>query len=186
MFGKIFGSGKKKSEETANATLQSLRTTIDNYIGYENVKNRKQTDQGIRKYWYDLVLQILDNYSKVQNELMKGQLLSTWPASNAIINNLKELRTLLSSDVYRHSTFFETPDVSDSLDIEVIYVLESETILEMRDILGEIEKVKKKLDEMELLDIEKDVFRIKDMVDEVNTTISDRAELIASFELVGI
>ncbi|MHA2503611.1 MAG: hypothetical protein ACXAE3_12160 [Candidatus Kariarchaeaceae archaeon] len=155
-------------------------------MGYEDVKVRKATDEGIRKYWYDQTLLLIDEYSKVQNQLMQGQLLSTWPASNAILTMLNDLRTVLSTDKYRHSTFFETPDVSDSLDLEVIYVLESETILQLRDILDDIHKMSAKLRDLELLDIEKDVFAVKEYIEEVKTTITDRAELIASFELVGI
>lgn len=185
MFGKIF-SGKEKNLDTDNETLKSLRKTVEGYVGYNDVRNRKQTDEAIRKFFYERVLELINEYSKVQNQLMQSQMLSTWHASNEILSMLNELRTLLTTDVYRHSTFFETPDVSDSLELTVIYVLESETILEIRDIKDDTTKIYNKLIDIDLLDIEKEVFRVKNQIEEVKATISDRAELIASFELVGI
>ena len=116
---------------------------------------------------------------------MQGQLLSTWAASNQILTMLNVLRSLLTSDVYRHSTFFETPDISENIEISVLYLLESETILEFRATKEDIQNVSKKLEALDLFDIEKDIFKIKSNIEEINTTISDRAELIASFEIVG-
>ncbi|MHA2276292.1 MAG: hypothetical protein ACXAC2_11015, partial [Candidatus Kariarchaeaceae archaeon] len=134
---------------------------------------------------YDLMLDLINSYSTVKNQLMQGQLLSTWSASNQILTMLNDLRTLLTSDVYRHSTFFETPDVSENIEISVLYLLESETILEIRSIKEDIAKVSEKLTALDLFDIEKDIFSIKSNLEEVRTIISDRAELIASFEIVG-
>jgi hypothetical protein len=99
---------------------------------------------------------------------------------------LNELRNLLTSDVYRHSTFFETPDVSDNLDLSVIYLLESETILSIQSTKDEMVSVLNKLEALELFEIEKDIFQIKQHIEEIKIIISDRAELIASFEIVGI
>jgi hypothetical protein len=131
------------------------------------------------------MLDLINSYSTVKNQLMQGQLLSTWSASNQILTMLNDLRTLLTSDVYRHSTFFETPDVSENIEISVLYLLESETILEIRSIKEDIAKVSEKLTALDLFDIEKDIFSIKSNLEEVRTIISDRAELIASFEIVG-
>lgn len=181
MFGR-----KKKSADSSNETLNSLRKEIHNYSDYDDVKNRDKTDRALRKYLYDIILELIDAYTAVQNHLMQGQLLSTWSASNQILTLLNELRTLLTSDVYRHSTFFETPDVSENIEISIIYLLESETILSLRAVLEKMKATAEKLANLDLYDIEKDIYSIKSEIDEIHQTISDRAELIASFEIVGL
>ena len=139
----------------------------------------------MNKKQINIILELINSYSVVKNQLMQGQLLSTWPASNQILTMLSDLRTLLTSDVYRHSTFFETPNISDNIEISVLYLLESETILEIRSIKENVAEISKKLEDLDLLNIENEIFKIKSDVEAVNTTISDRAELIASFEIVG-
>ncbi|MHA2090470.1 MAG: hypothetical protein ACW98K_06385 [Candidatus Kariarchaeaceae archaeon] len=178
--------GSKLPSFTDNETLKALRKTIDSYIGYDDVNDRAQSDKSLRNLLYGYVLDLIDTYSLVQNQLMQGQLLSTWSASNAILAMLNDLRNLLTSDVYRHSTFFETPDVSDNLDLSVIYLLESETILSIQSTKDEMVSVLNKLEALELFEIEKDIFQIKQHIEEIKIIISDRAELIASFEIVGI
>ncbi len=177
---------KKESVKIEDDTLRSLRKTIDEYLGYDNVRERGQTDKALRNYLYNLILEMINTYSTIQTQLMQSQLLSTWTASNAIIAMLNELRSLLITDVYRHSTFFETPIVSENLEISVLYLLESETILTITDIKEKMESVIQKLEALELFEIERDIFQIKSNLEEVSLTISDRAELIASFEIVGI
>jgi len=181
----MFKRKQKKFTSGESDTLKSLKNTIKNYAGYDDVKDRSQTDRALRNYLYDLILDLINAYSTVKNQLMQGQLLSTWAASNQILNMLNVLRSLLTSDVYRHSTFFETPDVSENIEISVLYLLESETILEFRATMEDVQNVSKKLEALDLFDIEKDIFKIKNNIEEINTTISDRAELIASFEIVG-
>ncbi|MHA2027883.1 MAG: hypothetical protein ACW99A_12165 [Candidatus Kariarchaeaceae archaeon] len=181
----MFKRKQKKFTGGESETLKSLRNNIKEYTGYDDVKNRTTTDKALRNYLYDLMLDLINSYSTVKNQLMQGQLLSTWSASNQILTMLNDLRTLLTSDVYRHSTFFETPDVSENIEISVLYLLESETILEIRSIKEDIAKVSEKLTALDLFDIEKDIFSIKSNLEEVRTIISDRAELIASFEIVG-
>jgi hypothetical protein len=181
----MFRKKQKKFTGGESETLKSLRNTIKDYAGYDDVRDRATTDKALRNYLYDLMLDLINSYSTVQNQLMQGQLLSTWSASNQILTKLNDLRTLLTSDVYRHSTFFETPDVSENIEISVLYLLESETILEIRSTKEDITKVSEKLTALDLFDIEKDIFSIKSNIEEISTTISDRAELIASFEIVG-
>ena len=84
------------------------------------------------------------------------------------------------------STFFETPDVSEHLEISVLYLLESETILEMRSVKEKMDATTEKLQNLDLMDIEHDILNIKATIESVHLTISDRAELIASFEIVGL
>ncbi|MHA2251559.1 MAG: hypothetical protein ACXAD7_14440 [Candidatus Kariarchaeaceae archaeon] len=178
--------GQKVKATTDNETQNSLRKTIEDYIGYDDVKDRAKTDKGLRNFLYTILLDLIDTYSIVQNQLMQAQLLSTWSASNAILAMLNELRNLLTTDVYRHSTFFETPNVSENLEISVLYLLESETILTIKDVKENMLKVSQKLTDLDLFEIERDIFVIRDNIEEVKLTISDRAELIASFEIVGI
>lgn len=181
----MFRRKQKKFTGRESETLKSLKNEINEYVGYDNVNDRSKSDNALRNYLYNIILELIDSYSVVQNQLMQGQLLSTWPASNQILNMFNNLRTLLTSDVYRHSTFFETPDISENIEISVLYLLESETILEMRQIKENVSLISKKLEDLDLLNIENDIFQIKNDVDAVNSTISDRAELIASFEIVG-
>ena len=181
----MFKRKQKKFTGGESETLKSLRNTIKDYTGYDDVKDRSPSDRALRNYLYDLILDLINSYSNVQNQLMQGQLLSTWSSSNQILTMLNTLRTLLTSDVYRHSTFFETPDISENIEISVLYLLESETILEMRSTKKDIQTVSEKLIALDLFDIEKDILKIKSNIEEVNQTIADRAELIASFEIVG-
>ncbi|OLS28813.1 MAG: hypothetical protein HeimC2_04140 [Candidatus Heimdallarchaeota archaeon LC_2] len=181
----MFRKKQKKFSGRESETLKSLKNTLDGYEGYDNVKDRTKSDRALRTYLLNLMLDLIDSFSMVKNQLMQGQLLSTWPASNQVLTMLNDLRTLLTSDVYRHSTFFETPNISDNIEISVLYLLESETILEIRSIKENISTVSKKLEALDLLNIENEIFKIKSDIEAVNTTISDRAELIASFEIVG-
>lgn len=181
----MFKRKQKKFTGGESETLKSLRNTIKDYMGYDNVKDRSKSDRALRNYLYDMILDLINSYSIVQNQLMQGQLLSTWPASNQILTMLNELRTLLTSDVYRHSTFFETPDISENIEISVLYLLESETILEFRSTKEDIQNASRKLESLDLSNIERDIYKIKSNIEEISTTISDRAELIASFEIVG-
>ena len=181
----MFKRKQKKFTGGESETLKSLKNTIKDYEGYDNVKDRSRSDRALRNYLYDMILELINSYSIVQNQLMQGQLLSTWSASNQILTMLNDLRTLLTSDVYRHSTFFETPDISENIEISVLYLLESETILEFRSTKEDIHNASEKLTALDLLNIERDIYKIKSNIEEINTTISDRAELIASFEIVG-
>ena len=179
---------KRKSKQGVgeSETLKSLRNTMKGYIGYNEVRERGPTDKALRNYLYSLVLNMIDKYSQVQNQLMQGQLLSTWSSSNQILTMLTDLRNFLSSDVYRHSTFFETPNIFDNIEVSILYLLESETILEMRSLIDLMEKTAERLKNLDLTDIEQNILAIRDSVIEVKTTITDRAELIASFEIVGL
>ena len=49
-----------------------------------------------------------------------------------------------------------------------------------------MEKTAERLKNLDLTDIEQNILAIRDSVIEVKTTITDRAELIASFEIVGL
>ena len=181
----MFRKKPKKFTGRESETLKSLKNYIKEYVGYDDVNDRTKSDKALRTHLYNFILELIDSYSVVQNQLMQGQLLSTWPASNQILNMLNSLRTLLTSDVYRHSTFFETPDISENIEISVLYLLESETILEIRQIRENVKLISKKLEDLDLLDIENDIFKVQSDIEAVQTTISDRAELIASFEIVG-
>lgn len=178
-------SSKAKYSETTDETLKSLRKAINGYVDYETLSARRQTDQVFRRYLVDLTLELRSIYSSIQNQLMQGQILSAWSASNQILKFLDETKKILVEDVYRHSTFFDTPDVSANLEISVLYILESETILELNSIKENMNRVIQRLQNLDLLDIEKDIYKIKTDISEVYQTISDRAELIASYEIIA-
>ncbi|MDH5401033.1 MAG: hypothetical protein OEY49_00970 [Candidatus Heimdallarchaeota archaeon] len=183
MFKKFKSS--KSLPATDNQTLNGLRRAIPNYIGYDGLKERKSSDNAYRSFLYDKVIKLVDGYSAVQTHLMRNQLLSTWSISNEILNMLTQMRNILSTDVYRHSTFFDTANVSDILDLSVIYVLESETIVTSSEVVDKVQIINDKLSNLELQNIEQDILATKSDIKEIYTIISDRAELIASFELVG-
>lgn len=184
---------KRKSKKTDyellgdSETHKSLINTISGYKSYEDVKKRYETDQAIRKFLYNKVINLTDTFSKINTYLMQNQMLATWKAANDIKNKLDELQVKLlapNADIYRHSTFFDTPDVSEWLDIPVIYVIESEMIVLTADLKKEMEMTLSELSNRNLDEIANLVGKIRADVSELYTMIMDRAELFASFEIV--
>ena len=56
----------------------------------------------------------------------------------------------------------------------------------MRSVKEKMDITTGKLQNLDLMDIEQDILNIKSTIESVHLTISDRAELIASFEIVGL
>ncbi len=175
---------KRKKREFKNDTLKSLNKTINGYEGYEKLGKRKQTDKAIRTYLHNQVLIITSKFSKVQNLLMKGQMLNTWGYNNKIQNTLNKIRDLLANDTYGHSTFFITENIFDMLEITVFYTLENECILILNQVENLIEDISDRIENLNLVDIDNDVIRIYNYLNSVYKALSDRSELIRAFELV--
>ncbi len=172
-------------KKAASQTLNALRSFIDDYVDYDDQSDRAKTDKAVRHHLINQVLGLITDFSKIQNSLMKGQMLSTWSISNSTGETLKKLRAILSADVYRHSTFFESSDVSILLELTVLYTLEHECILQLNKLKKEMTEVNEKLVNLDMFDMEGDIIKMRNAVRAVYKDLSDRAELIASFEIVN-
>lgn len=177
---------KSRTDIQTSETLVSIQNTIKGYSHYTDKRGRTETDKLLRTYLYNNLTELYDLYSKVHHQLMQAQILSAWQASNQIMTSIKELRTFLTQDVYRHSTFFEAKDISTIIEISVVYILESEIILSINSLQKLSSTIYENLINVDMLDIEKNILRFQKNMNEVSVAIRDRAELIASFELVGV
>ena len=177
---------KSRTDIQTSDTLRSIQDTIKGYSQYEGKKERTETDKLLRTYLYNNLTELYDLYSNVHQQLMQAQILSAWQASNQIMSSIQELRTFLTQDVYRHSTFFDANDISTIIEISVVYILESEIILSINSLKKLSATIFDKLINVEMLDIEKNILQFQKDMNEVSVAIKDRAELIASFELVGV
>ncbi|MCY3412335.1 MAG: hypothetical protein INQ03_11930 [Candidatus Heimdallarchaeota archaeon] len=183
----MFKRKKKSSADIIqDETLKSLRKIIKGYEHYKEKDVRKSTDEALRAYFYDRMVELSDIYSKVHGQLLSAQILSAWQASNYIQKELQDLRKYLSDDVYRHSTFFEANDVTSIIEISIIYILESETLLTIENCKSLSEKIYEDLVNVNMLEVEKEILQLQRAIREISNNIKDRGELIASFELVGV
>ncbi len=169
-----------------NSTHKSLIKTIDGYEGYEGKNERKNTDEALRVYLHSIITDLYDEFSKVANQLMQAQILSAWQAANIIMKEIQSLRSFLSEDKYRHSTFFDANDVSSIIEISVIYIIESEIILTINASKDIAIQIYDDIININMENVEKNVMKLKRNIDGFSRSIRDRAELIASFEIVGI
>lgn len=176
---------KGGKDSISNSTLRSLRDTIKGYSRYDVKADRKNTDEALRTYLHAGITELYDEFSQVANQLMRSQILSAWQAGNLILKELQGLRGFLVADVYRHSTFFDAIDVSSIIEISVIYIIESEIILTIDACKILARKINEEIANVMLENVEKDVMALKKNIDGFSRAIRDRAELIASFELVG-
>ena len=181
----MFRKKKSPMKKAASQSLNELRSFIDEYVDYEDQSDRTKTDKAVRHHLINQVLGLITEFSKIQNSLMKGQMLSTWSISNSIGETLKKLRGVLSVDVYRHSTFFESNDVSVLLELSVLYTLEHECILQLNKLKKDMQETNQRLENLDMFDMEGDIVGMRKAIRAVYKDLSDRAELIASFEIVN-
>jgi ribosomal protein S8 len=172
-------------KKATSQTLKELRELIDDYIDYEDQSDRLKSDKAVRFFLINQVLGLMTDFSKIQNSLMKGQMLSTWSLSNSIGEILKKLRAVLSTKNYSSSTFFESSDVSVLLEVTVLYTLEHECILQLNKLKKEMQDINTRLESLDMFDMETDIVKIRNAIRAVHKDLSDRAELIASFEIVN-
>lgn len=192
----IFRRRKKsdvKSFESENH--QALMSLIKGYKSYSNVKVRQETDKALRNHLYEKVISLQHKFTETNTFLMEKQYVRTWKAVNDIKTSFDDIKKILlakNTDVYRHSTFFETPDVSEWIDVPVIYIIETEMILTIEDtdrLLDQIKNLISGNTNIEVADVipsvEKLILEIAKAVSDLYGMIWERAELIASFEIVG-
>ena len=193
----FFRRGKKKDKVKSyeSDTHKSLVKKIPGYRSYEDVNERLETDKAIRNYLYQQLLEVMDLWTNASSLLLQQQVTEAWRTGNMIKNTLEKISKLLTADnfdIYRHSTFFETTEVSEWIDVPVLYTLESEMVLILDSMKEEIMEIidflntpnrlpsKKEATKKALEEIE----RLLTNCNELYVMISDRAELLASFEIV--
>ncbi len=193
----FFRRGKKKDKVKSyeSDTHKSLVKKIPGYRSYEDVNERLETDKAIRNYLYQQLLEVMDLWTNASSLLLQQQVTEAWRTGNVIKNTLEKISKLLTADnfdIYRHSTFFETTEVSEWIDVPVLYTLESEMVLILDSMKEEIMEIidllntpnrlpsKKETTKKALEEIEK----LLTNCNELYVMISDRAELLASFEIV--
>jgi hypothetical protein len=184
----VFRRGNKKELKYVDETQKSLVNKVPNYKGYENVKDRNPTDKAIRKYLSLKVDENINLFSTVTQKLLQHQILSTWKYSDEIKQKLEQLAKTLNAkdtDIYRHSTFFDTPKVEEWIDIPVLYILESEMIIICDSLRRSLTNLLDQLLGDNLSDVESKIKSVRADVSELHTMVLDRAELLASFEIVG-
>ena len=181
----MFRKKKSPMRKAASQTLKELRSFIPDYVDYEDQSDRTKTDKAVRYHLINQVLGLITDFSVIQNSLMKGQMLSTWSISNSISETLKKIRAILGKDVYRHSTFFESSDVTILLELTVLYTLEHECILQLNKLKKEMVEINQRLDNLDMFDMEGDIVKMRSAIRAIYKDLSDRAELIASFQIVN-
>lgn len=162
---------------------------VKGYQSYETPEERKKTDQAFREFMYLQLLDMIDLFSRIKNYLLQLQILSTWHASEQISRQLKEMKWLLTApkdDVYRHSTFFDSPIIEEWIDINVLYIIESEMILVAEETKNHMKEVLSRFEKEETALIEKEIMLIQKNVNELATSLKERAELLASFEIMAL
>jgi hypothetical protein len=75
--------------------------------------------------------------------------------------------------------------VSVLLEITVLYTLEHECILQLNKLTKEMQDINVRLENLDMFDMESDIVKIRNAIRGVYKDLSDRAELIASFEIVN-
>ena len=186
---------KNKVKSFEGDSHKSLVKKIPNYKGYNDVDDRLDTDKAIRNFLYQQLLEVIDLWTASSSMLMQQQITEGWRNSNLLTSILDKIKKLLIADnidIYRHSTFFETTDVSEWIDVSIIYTLESEMVFLLDTIKNEIVVINEKLSTPSRLPSKKELTKevlnlIEKLVSDVNeiyVMISDRAELLASFEIV--
>ena len=170
---------------------------IPEYRAYGKVEDRLDTDKSIRNFLYSKMLELADHFTNTTTLLLQRQILELWRYSNDIkswIGKINKFLTAKNNDIYRHTTFFITPDVSEWIDIPVIYKLETDIILLTDSLNSNIEKLNLDLDgvisgeeapDSVMSKLSKSIASIYQDVKKLHKLISDRAELISSFEIVA-
>ncbi len=180
---------KKKQRGYTSEIHKSMVQKIKGYVSYETPEERLKTDQAFREFLYLQLLNISDLFSRIKGYLLQLQILSTWHASEQISKQLQEMKWLLTApkeEVYRHSTFFDSPKVKEWIDINVLYIIESEMILVSEDIKKHMRTVLERFEGEETALIEKEIMIIHKNVNELATSLKERAELLASFEIMAL
>lgn len=162
---------------------------VKGYVSYETPEERLKTDQAFKEFLYTQLLDLIDIFSRIKGYLLQLQILSTWHASEQITKRLQEMKWILTAsndEVYRHSTFFDSPKVEEWIDINVLYIIESEMILVAEDIKNHMKTVLERFEREETAQIEKEIMIIQKNVNELATSLKERAELLASFEIMAL
>ncbi len=185
----FFKRKKTSQAEFSSTAHKSLVGRIKGYKSYTTPENRQQTDLALRKHLHLELLEVKDLFSKIKNKLMRLQILSTWPRAENISKQLDKLIWLMTapnSDVYRHSTFFDSPRIDEWIEVNVFYILESEAILQLEEVKNEMKRILERFENGDTGMIEKEIIFLSEKIDELYTSLMDRAELIASMEIMAL
>lgn len=180
---------KSKKKQYSSEIHKSLNQKVKGYESYDSPEERKKTDLAFREYLYEQVIEMVKYFAQIKDYLIRLQILSTWSAAESITKNLNRMKYLLTAkndEVYRHSTFFDSPKISEWIEISVLYIIESEMILIADEILRQMKDMLEGFQKEEAMQIELKIMEIEKGVRELTSSLNERAELIASFEIMAL
>ncbi len=159
---------------------QTLRESIADYSGYEEIANRKKTDHTIRSYFIGQIEKLMSLLNTLpKTDIPDDQLL----LSDLTSRTLKMLTTIcqsLKNPTYNESLFFVSPKLKQWV-LENIYQFENTMYRELSDIILEIETLKD--NQLAKEAIEDHFLHIKDFIDNFNQALFERESLLSGDEV---
>ena len=185
---KLFRNKTQKSPHT------TLVESVEGYRSYDVRDDRHKTDTAIRKHLLSSIAKIVELQAKSATFLLTKKILGGWHASNETdkyLASLKKLLDIKNVDIYRHTTFFMTSDISPWIDVPVIYDLEVEMILLTETLFTSLTQLIEALSLFQLTpesatqpELEALAIKVAKNVKTLYSMVSERAELLSSFEIV--
>ena len=181
---KIFKRKKQQTFAEGSEVIKEIRKYISEYKGYDDVNYRLESDKMFRSGLVKKLRKISNNFAEIVGKLIEMRLLNAWGLCEKALKELKDVESKLTNPDYRHTTFFDNPNL-EGLDITVIYVLETEAFTLLDDMEVLTEEIMGKLREASFDEIDQLVSRLVQLASSLVKLLTDRIELIASFEIIG-
>ncbi len=186
---KLFGRTKKDeisvTDEDVREILKKLRKAIPEYKEYERLDNRDPTDRCYRVHLLTEMQEVTDIMKECHQLLIQAQVLATWSTVEQILGTLGTMTRMVESPDYRFSTFFETT-VLEGIEVDIIYELENTTLEQLTTVKSKAIEARGRLKVLDIDGIGDDIISIGRDIGSAHHLISDRTELITSFEKISI
>ncbi len=188
----MFGKKKKPMDqeiyEKPSEALKILTTNIEQYSGYKENEDRRDSDIAFRTRLLSILRNTGDMMSQVHELLIHSQLLTSWGPAGLVMKKIGDLRREAADTDYKYSTFFDVKEVEGEhgIDLSILYILEIEILDHLEEFKDKIAEVKTNLEEMMLDTVEDSIANLMTLSNNLYDRFNERNELIRAFEKMSL
>lgn len=160
--------------------LKHIRKDIKSFVGYNNIKDKEESEEKIRNYLKGRFRDFNDKISVLQEIALSSQMIMIWGDLDSCLAHIRKTVLLLENKKYSGSSFFFTDSVRD-VDLEILNQ-DLSALLIMEKLELKVAEFSDSIDSALLSSIPDITAQFLDSIDVFQTTWEKRTEIIKSFK----
>ena len=180
----IGGKEVQSEEITPKKALKHIRTIIDEYVDYQTVPNRRQSDIIFRTYITKQINSTNDKMKQVHSLLIEKQQMSSWAIAERLIDEYAAFSREVDKGDYGFTTFFDNPKLLE-MDISQLYLIDFGLVESLKIMKQRTSAFMKVINMDYFEDIDLWMETLDRLIGRVAKLFDDRAKLVGSYERIS-